>query len=148
MHHELESCGGAHNGYACSEMIGLSMRKILPTERQSEFDNLLHEMKQGSPVQSLETTRLRKDGEIIHVLVTLSPVRNREGDLLGASIIARDITRRKEIEAELNRKQRELEDFFENAEVGLHWVGPDGKIIWANRAEMESLGYETDEYIG
>jgi PAS domain S-box-containing protein len=135
-------------GYTASEMIGRSVTKILPSDRQSEFDHLFLKMKRGSPVESVETTRLRKDAKLIHVVVTLSPVRNKEGHLLGASIISRDITQRKKAEAELQSKQRELEDFFENAEVSLHWVGPDGKIIWANRAEMESLGYEPHEYIG
>jgi PAS domain S-box-containing protein len=51
-------------------------------------------------------------------------------------------------DAELRRRERELTDFFENATVGLHWVGGDGKILWANRAELELLGYTRDEYIG
>ncbi|MCA1630501.1 MAG: PAS domain S-box protein [Acidobacteria bacterium] len=51
-------------------------------------------------------------------------------------------------EGELRRREAELTDFFENATVGLHWVGADGKIIWANRAELELLGYAPEEYIG
>ncbi|HYV39280.1 MAG TPA: response regulator [Gemmataceae bacterium] len=51
-------------------------------------------------------------------------------------------------ENELRRSQRELADFVENAAVGLHWVGPDGIILWANRAELELLGYASEEYIG
>ncbi|MCA1816835.1 MAG: PAS domain S-box protein [Acidobacteria bacterium] len=49
---------------------------------------------------------------------------------------------------ELRRRERELTDFFENATVGLHWVGADGAILWTNRAELEMLGYSRDEYIG
>jgi PAS domain S-box-containing protein len=49
---------------------------------------------------------------------------------------------------ELRRSEAELAEFFENATVGLHWVGPDGKILRANRAELEMLGYARDEYIG
>jgi PAS domain S-box-containing protein len=49
---------------------------------------------------------------------------------------------------ELRRRERELTDFFENATVGLHWVGPDGTILWTNRAELEMLGYTREEYIG
>jgi PAS domain S-box-containing protein len=51
-------------------------------------------------------------------------------------------------EGELRRREAELTDFFENATVGLHWVGADGKIIWANRAELELLGYTREEYVG
>jgi PAS domain S-box-containing protein len=59
-----------------------------------------------------------------------------------------EIEERKQIEEQLRRSQRELTDFVENAVVGLHWVGPDGTILWANRAEMDMLGYSREEYIG
>jgi PAS domain S-box-containing protein len=49
---------------------------------------------------------------------------------------------------ELRRRERELSDFIENASVGLHWVGADGTILWANQAELDLLGYSGDEYIG
>ncbi len=49
---------------------------------------------------------------------------------------------------ELRRRERELADFIENASVGLHWVGADGTILWANQAELDLLGYKHEEYIG
>jgi PAS domain S-box-containing protein len=49
---------------------------------------------------------------------------------------------------ELRRRERELADFIENASVGLHWVGADGTILWANQAELDLLGYAREEYIG
>jgi PAS domain S-box-containing protein len=49
---------------------------------------------------------------------------------------------------ELRRRERELSDFIENASVGLHWVGADGIILWANQAELDLLGYTREEYIG
>ncbi|MCU1284942.1 MAG: sensor hybrid histidine kinase [Acidobacteriales bacterium] len=52
------------------------------------------------------------------------------------------------VDAARKKKQQELQDFFENAVVGLHWVGPDGTILWANAAELALLGYSADEYIG
>ena len=55
---------------------------------------------------------------------------------------------RKVAEEELRRREQELADFFENATVGLHWVGPDGKILRANRAELDMLGYSREEYVG
>ena len=55
---------------------------------------------------------------------------------------------RRDAERALARSERELADFFENATVGLHWVGPDGTILRANRAELEMLGYDREEYVG
>ena len=49
---------------------------------------------------------------------------------------------------ELRRRERELSDFIENASMGLHWVGADGTILWANQAELDLLGYTREEYIG
>ena len=55
---------------------------------------------------------------------------------------------RKRAEERLRQSERELADFFENATVGLHWVGPDGTILRANRAELDLLGYAEEEYVG
>jgi PAS domain S-box-containing protein len=66
----------------------------------------------------------------------------------GIATYYRDVTEHKLAEAEIRRKQAELTDFVENAVVALHWVGPDGTILWANQAELDLLGYTREEYIG
>jgi len=58
------------------------------------------------------------------------------------------VVQRQRAEQQLHRSQRELTDFIENATVGLHWVGPDGHILWANQAELDLLGYTSEEYVG
>src|SRR3954453_13603420 len=50
--------------------------------------------------------------------------------------------------AELRDRERDLRDFLDNASLGLHWVGPDGRILWANQAELDLLGYTREEYEG
>jgi PAS domain-containing protein len=65
-----------------------------------------------------------------------------------AHALEAEIARRKEVERTLRRREQELSDFVENAVEGLHQVGPDGTILWANRAELDLLGYQADEYIG
>jgi PAS domain S-box-containing protein len=62
--------------------------------------------------------------------------------------LEREIARRSKAEEALRRREAELTEFVENASVGLHWVGPDGIIQWANKADFEPLGYTADEYIG
>jgi PAS domain S-box-containing protein len=74
-----------------------------------------------------------------------------ETDRLLLSVAVNQVTilfQRNEAEEALRRTQQELIDFVENASVGMHWVGPDGTIHWANRAELEMLGYAGEEYIG
>ncbi|HEX3246851.1 MAG TPA: MEDS domain-containing protein, partial [Chloroflexota bacterium] len=65
-----------------------------------------------------------------------------------AASLESEVLERRRIEEQLRRSERELRDFVENATEGLHWVGADGRIIWANRAELELLGYTADEYVG
>jgi PAS domain S-box-containing protein len=65
-----------------------------------------------------------------------------------ANALECEIARRKAIEKALQEREQELSDFLENAIEGMHRLGPDGKILWANRAELELLGYEQQEYIG
>jgi PAS domain S-box-containing protein len=59
-----------------------------------------------------------------------------------------DVTERKQTEEALARNQKNLEDFFQNAPVGLHWAGANGRILWANERELDMLGYSQEEYIG
>src|SRR6185436_17186585 len=59
-----------------------------------------------------------------------------------------EITHRQHVEQALSSREKELADFFENATEGIHKVGPDGTILWANKAEYQPLGYQPDEYIG
>jgi PAS domain S-box-containing protein len=65
-----------------------------------------------------------------------------------AAALERELQLRREMEGRLADRERELSDFLDNATVGLHRVGPDGTILWANRAELDLLGYEPGEYIG
>jgi PAS domain S-box-containing protein len=66
----------------------------------------------------------------------------------GVAVCFRDIDERKRAEAALRGSESELDDFFQNAAVGLHWVGPDGTILRVNRAELQMLGYGPEEYLG
>ena len=71
-----------------------------------------------------------------------------QGRIIGASKITRDITERKRVEEALRLSERDLSDFFDNASVGLHWVGPDGIIMRVNQTELDMLGYSREEYVG
>jgi PAS domain S-box-containing protein len=78
----------------------------------------------------------------------VEPLRDHHGAIVGVVGRAVDATDRDQALAETERDRFELEDFFEQAAVGLSWVGPDGTILRANRAELDLLGYGPDEYVG
>jgi PAS domain S-box-containing protein len=135
-------------GYTADEAVGKSVTMLIPEDRADEEPNIISRLVRGERVEHYETVRVRKDGSRIDISLTVSPIRGPGGKIIGASKIARDITDRKLAEEALRRSEQELGDFFENAVVGLHWVGPDGIILRANRAELEMLGYEPEEYVG
>jgi PAS domain S-box-containing protein len=135
-------------GYTAQEVVGKSITVIIPEDRLHEEPVILSKIRRGEPIDHYETVRRRKNGELIDVSVTISPIRNARDEIIGASKIARDITGQKRAMIEIERSHKLLNDFVENATEGLHWVGADGTIIWANKAELNLLGYSRDEYIG
>ena len=88
-------------GYSAAEAVGRSVRMLVPKERSHELAEILERMKQGKLVEHLETLRVRKDDRQIHVSLVISPIRDSQGKIVGASAIARDITERKQLEAEV-----------------------------------------------
>jgi PAS domain S-box-containing protein len=85
-------------GYTAEEMVGTPITRLMPPERVHEEDQILRELRSGRRVDHFETVRVRKDGRQIDVSVTISPVRNAEGRIIGASKVARDISDRKRAE--------------------------------------------------
>ncbi|MEO6522766.1 MAG: PAS domain S-box protein [Mucilaginibacter sp.] len=85
-------------GWTAEEMIGQTIYKLIPADRQQEEPLILGRLKSGDRVEHFETKRLTKDGRLIDVSVSVSPIRNREGHIVGLSKIARDITERKQDE--------------------------------------------------
>ncbi|HEY6224051.1 MAG TPA: PAS domain S-box protein [Gemmatimonadales bacterium] len=105
-------------GYAAKEMIGKPISFLLPPGRQGEEPAIMERLKKGERVESFETVRRRKDGEDIDVSVTISPIHDSRGTVIGASKVARDISDRKRAEAAVARAKeatetanRELEAF-------------------------------------
>jgi PAS domain S-box-containing protein len=87
-------------GYCSVEMIGQPISRIIPPYRPTELPEIFEEIKQGNAVDGFETVRIRKDGTAVEVSLTISPIKDADGRVVGASTVARDITRRKEEENE------------------------------------------------
>ena len=95
-----------------------------------------------------EVTNKTKTGEIKHIELVAFAVGSASGAPLCYVGFKRDITERKQAEEALQRSEAGLTDFFENAAIGLHWVGPDGTVLRVNQAELDMLGYAREEYVG
>jgi len=105
-------------------------------------------LRTGLSVRDQEVVIERPDGARAVALVNIDVLKDSSGRIAGAVNCFLDITECKRIDGELRKSREELEDFFENAAVAMHWVGPDGIILRANQAELDLLGYARDEYVG
>ena len=88
-------------GYSASEMVGASIRKLIPPERQSEEDQIFERLRRGERVNHMDTVRVAKGGRLLNVSITVSPIKDSAGNVIGASKIARDVTDRKRAEERL-----------------------------------------------
>jgi PAS domain S-box-containing protein len=95
-------------GYSADEAIGRSITMLIPSDRLSEEDMVLARIRRGERVEHFDTIRRRKDGSLVDVSLTISPIRDAGGTIVGASKIARDISDRKRFESELAELQRRL----------------------------------------
>ncbi len=124
-------------GYSAEEMIGNSIRRLLPLDRLDEEDLILEKIKRGEYVEHFETVRIRKNGETIQISATISPIRDDKGRVVGASKIARDITERKKYEAELDKLSLTVE---QSANVVII-TNLDAEIEYVNARFLEATGY-------
>jgi PAS domain S-box-containing protein len=99
-------------GYAREDMVGQPILRIFPPERVEEVRRILGAIGRGERVEHFESERIRKDGRRISVSLSVSPIRDGEGNVVGASKIARDITDRKRAELERQRTLRELTTLY------------------------------------
>jgi PAS domain S-box-containing protein len=99
-------------GYTALEAIGQSITLLIPPERLSEETAILDRLRRGERIGHFETIRVTKDGRLLDISLTISPIRTAEGEIIGASKVARDITARKQIEAALREGERRKDEFL------------------------------------
>lgn len=135
-------------GYDADEMIGQSISRLLPPGMEDEERKILARIRAGEKVDHFETRRLHKNGSIIDVSVTVSPVWDDEGILIGASKVARDITAARRAQTALREREAHLQSVLDTV--------PDAMVVIDTRGVMQSFsataeklfGYSASEAVG
>lgn len=134
-------------GYTAVEVKGQSSSILVPPERREELVQILERIKQGGRLEHYETVRLRKDGQKIDVAMTISPIQDAAGRIIGVSTITRDISDRHRIEAALERLRHQNELILNSAGEGICGLDETGKITFVNPAASRMFGYDLKELL-
>ncbi len=131
--------------YSYEEILGKNISLIVPYERRKELENILKQISCGQGISNLETQRVRKDGSLLDVSVTISPIIDDSGNVIGASTISRDISSKK-LEDLLRDKDTYL-TLVDTIDVGLFQSTGDlkGRFVWGNASLLRILGFPTLE---
>src|SRR4051812_46843923 len=136
-------------GYTAAEMVGQPIYRLIPPELHDTERDVLERVSLGEPVQFSSTERIRKDGERIHIALTVSPIRDASGKVVGASSIKRDVTRQKQTEAaleEASSRSRDLAQALDAAQAIIRDL--DGRITYWSSGSARLYGWTAEEALG
>src|SRR6202165_3774069 len=131
-------------GYSAEEVVGRNIAFLLPPDRINELDAVLGQVARGAGAQHYETKRVHKDGHLIEVGMTVSPIRDQSGAIVGTSTIQRDITQRKQTDAVIV----EMAVMVGSSNDAIIGKTLEGVITTWNRGAENIYGYTADEMIG
>jgi PAS domain S-box-containing protein len=132
-------------GHTAEQAVGRHISLVIPPDRISEEDHIVASLRAGRRVDHFETERIRSDGRRIHVALTISPLRDDEGRVIGASKIVRDITNQREAEERRQRAEAEREKFVTLVESSTDFIAMfdlDGLPFFVNRAGLSMVGLD------
>jgi two-component system sensor kinase FixL len=135
-------------GYTAAEAIGKPLSMLLPPGQDNEMVGILQRIKAGERVEHYETRRRRKDGEIIDVALTISPIWDSNGRLLGASKVARDITLAKRAQIDLREREAHLRSVLDTIPDAMIVIDSAGIMSSFGAAAERLFGYSAEQAIG
>ncbi len=135
-------------GYSCAEVIGKPVTMLLPSGREMEVANLVERLKRGKPFEHIETQRRRKDGEDIDVSLTVLPLWDEFGRMIGISSVARDITASKKAQIALAEREAHLQSVLDTVPEAMIVIDTKGLIQSYSAAAERQFGYTAEEAIG
>lgn len=127
-------------GYAAEEVVGKPITIVIPEDRQHEETRILERIRRGQPVDHYETVRQRKDGTLVDISLAVSPLKNADGKVVGASKVARDISDRKRAEAKLRESESRLQALLSAMPAAIYTTDARGKITYFNQTAVELAG--------
>ena len=134
-------------GYTSQEIVGKNVALLAPEGRGEEVRQCLGAIRQGDTVSPFDTVLQAKNGLGIEVSLSISPIRNSAGEVVGAAAIARDIGKRLLAERKLRESEERFREVFEHAPFGMCVSGLDGRFFQVNAAFCRMLGYSEDEVL-
>ena len=147
----VTSCNSAAEtiyGYRADEIIGQPFSILVHEDRPEEVTDIVNKIRRGDRVEHYETVRVRKDGRKITVALTVSPIRDAAGRVIGASSIARDVTERKHVEEEARATSQYARSLIEASLDPLVTISPEGKITDVNEATIKVTGVARERLVG
>jgi PAS domain S-box-containing protein len=135
-------------GYHAAEVIGCSIAVIIPPDRVDELPRFLETIRRGGAVIDYESERITKDVRRVTVLLTISPIKDASGKVVGASTIAQDITERKKAEEALRESEKKYRQLIETLQEGVWAIDKDANTTFVNLRMAEILGYTVEEMLG
>lgn len=127
-------------GYSAQEAIGQSIRLLIPPDRQDEEADILRRLSRGQRIEHYETVRRKKNGQLCDIALTISPMRDREGRIFGASKIARDITDQKRAQRALFESQERWRVTLESIGDGVIATDMNGVVTFVNSVALKLTG--------
>src|SRR5262245_27570128 len=147
----IQSCNvraGQLFGYTTAELVGHSIRMLIPPDRQAEEDHILDTIRRGGHLEHFETVRLRKDGSPVEVSLSVSPIRDPDGGIIGVAKIARDITEPKRLERELAAQREWFRVTLGSIGDAVIASDADGRVTYLNEPAGTVTGWTTRDAIG
>jgi PAS domain S-box-containing protein len=132
-------------GYKAEEVLGHSIAILLPPGKPDELPGIMKQLRHGQRIESYEATRIHKDGHLIDVSVTISPVKDKAGKVVGVSAVARDITKHKQAEAALRLSEERFRVGLKGAPVVVFTQDLQLRYTWIN---SPVLAWERQDYVG
>jgi PAS domain S-box-containing protein len=134
-------------GYAASEVIGRTLDLVVPEEMEQEHATLMEQLERGSVIKGFEMLNCRKDGSRLWVSLSISPLKDAAGNLVGYCSISHDITARRQAEESLKLSEEKFRAFVETTGEWIWTTDQRGALLYSNPAIREVLGYDAESVL-